>query len=575
MKKSFFRNTFILYIAVLIISVLFINYQSASIVRDSHISSLKNNLFAQLSVISGIVPDGPIQPFALDIKEKVSARITMIDTAGNVLADSDENVSSMDNHANRPEIQQALTAPVGFASRFSTTQHQQMLYAAKKVERNGRHKGFIRMAVPITSVNTAVNDLRLKINLLIIPLFLLIGAGLLWQMEKVRIFISQISEYADALTHGFFKKKIYIEGAGEFTALAKNLNNMASELEETIKTRDEETKQLGVIIKSIPDALLLIGVNGTVRLSNTAARDLFGHNQLDGKPFLEIVRSPVFTELVDKVKYSRMPDSAEFTLDFPEEKHVHVRVSPLFYVVGEYGGLVAIFHDTTRMKQLEQVRRDFVANVSHEIKTPITAIKGFSETLLDGALYDRENAESFLQTIKSHSERLNRLVEDLMTISKIELGSVMINKEEFNIEDAVNSAMNTFVIHAAQKNLILKKSVDIECSKINGDRDKVEQILLNLTDNAIKFSEGGEIEIGTCPEGPEKFFYVKDSGIGVPEKYISRLGERFFRVDPSRSREQGGTGLGLAIVKHLVIAHGWEMKVESVEGKGTTVKIFY
>ena len=227
------------------------------------------------------------------------------------------------------------------------------------------------------------------------------------------------------------------------------------------------------------------------------------------------------------------------------------------------------------MRKLERMRKDFVANVSHEIKTPVTAIQGFAETLLDGALYDTENAGKFLNTIKSHSERLNRLVEDLLTLSRIELGVIKIHKITQSLPDIIESVAGTMIVQAAIKNITIIKSFDARDTMINADRDRVEQILLNLLDNAIKFTESGEIEAGTAEEEGRRYFYVRDNGPGIPEKDLSRVGERFFRVDPSRSRELGGTGLGLAIVKHIVMAHGWEMKIESEVGKWTTVKIFY
>jgi two-component system phosphate regulon sensor histidine kinase PhoR len=296
---------------------------------------------------------------------------------------------------------------------------------------------------------------------------------LFWQTERIRKYVSRISDYAGALSHGLFRKRLYLEGAGEFTELADSLNNMATELESTIQERDEKTNRLSVILRSIPDALLLINTRDIIELSNTAAKELFGDSLLDGRSYIEIVRSPNFSELINTVKQERLPGSVDIVIDFPEERYLTVRVSPLSYKVGEIAEFVAIFHDTTQMRKLEKMRKDFVANVSHELKTPLTSIKGFAETLLDGALSDREHAEQFLRTITSHSDRLNRLVEDLLTLSKIELGVIKINKT------------------------------------------------------------------------------------------------------PPRSRELGGTGLGLAIVKHIVIAHGWQMKVESKVGQGTIVKIFY
>jgi len=257
---------------------------------------------------------------------------------------------------------------------------------------------------------------------------------------------------------------------------------------------------------------------------------------------------------------------------------------------------VLAFHDITRLRQLEDVRKDFVANVSHEIKTPITAIKGFAETLLEGAIDDRENAPKFLNAIKNHSERLNSLVNDLLTLSRIELGDIKIQKEDVNLDDLVDTVFATLRDKVRSEGLYLKKEISPEILEIKADRDRLIQILLNLVDNGIKFTEDGGVtvrvrraefgvqsmgkivsELKTQHSELADFDYieicVEDTGIGIPKKHIPRLGERFYRLDRARSRELGGTGLGLAIVKHLVKAHGWEMYIESTQGQGTKVRL--
>ena len=239
----------------------------------------------------------------------------------------------------------------------------------------------------------------------------------------------------------------------------------------------------------------------------------------------------------------------------------------------ELSGLVAIFHDITQLKKLEQVRKDFVANISHEIKTPITAIQGFAETLLEGALDDKEHALKFLETIRANSERINSLVDDLMTISKIELGVIKVAKESVAVNEVADSVLAVLEEQAKAKNLSMTLSIPPDLQTFNADRDRLVQIMTNLVENAIKFTDKGGVTIGMSEAGGQKELYVEDTGIGVPEKHLRRLGERFYRVDPARSRKMGGTGLGLAIVKHLVKAHGWEMKIESTAGKGTKVRI--
>jgi two-component system phosphate regulon sensor histidine kinase PhoR len=259
-------------------------------------------------------------------------------------------------------------------------------------------------------------------------------------------------------------------------------------------------------------------------------------------------------------------------VDAPEERYLSVNVSPLLYK-GEISGFVAVFHDITQMKKLEQVRKDFVANVSHEIKTPITAIKGFADTLLEGAIDDRGDALKFLQTIKANSERINSLVDDLMTISKIELGVIRVEKAAVDMADVAESVSSLLGQKAREKGLSLAAAIAPDHRSLTADKDRLAQILTNLVDNAIKFTERGGVTFGVSAEGDRTVLFVEDTGIGIPAKHLPRLGERFYRVDPARSRKMGGTGLGLAIVKHLVRAHGWDMQIESTPGRGTKVKI--
>jgi two-component system phosphate regulon sensor histidine kinase PhoR len=569
---------FILYFLVLLISILAIETYITGVVRTHYINDQIESLSHQARLIAERIPfpfPESLDDFCKHAKSTIKARITIINADGGVIGDSDTPSSMMENHAARPEVKSAAVSGTGTAVRFSQTVRKELLYFAFRIEKNDAVKGFIRLAVPLQEVNRAINVLRLKINLVVILIFLVAGSLLFLQTNRIRKLIQVISDYAGALAHGLFKKRLHIEKAGEFSELASNLNDMASELEESMREKDEKAKRLNVILKSIPDAFLLIGMDGMIELSNTVARDLFKNSHLEGKPFIEIVRSTDFLSLVERVKRDRMPGSADISIDLPQEKYLSVRVSPLSYTVGELAGFVAIFHDTTHLKKLEQMRRDFVANVSHEIKTPVTAIKGFAETLIDGALLDTKNAEKFLGTIKSHSERLDRLVDDLLTISGIELGALKVQKTDVIIADVIQNVMQMMIVKAAEKDLEIKESVEDEKTVIHAERDRLEQVLLNLVDNAIKFTDRGEIEIGISHERGRNFFYVRDTGIGVPVQYIERLGERFFRVDASRSRELGGTGLGLAIVKHIVKAHGWEMKVESRVGEGTTVRIYY
>jgi two-component system phosphate regulon sensor histidine kinase PhoR len=348
---------------------------------------------------------------------------------------------------------------------------------------------------------------------------------------------------------------------------------MSEELKTVIEEHEQERRRLNEILRSIPDALLILDKNGVVLLSSAATRNFFGDAPLMGRPFIQVLRNSAFFSLLDEVRTSGAPGTTEFTLDRPEERHCVVRISPLFHGNDVLSGFVAIFHDITQIKKLEQVRKDFVANISHELKTPITAIQGFAETLLEGALDDREHAVKFLETIRSNSKRINSLVDDLMTISKIELGVIGVDKSAVAFDDIADAVLPILKEKAAAKGLELKTSIAPDIGTIMADRDRLIQILTNLVDNAIKFTDQGGVTFGIGEENGRTFLFVEDTGIGISDKHLGRLGERFYRVDTARSRKMGGTGLGLAIVKHLVKAHGWDMKIESVPEKGTKVRI--
>jgi two-component system, OmpR family, phosphate regulon sensor histidine kinase PhoR len=575
-KRKIFRRIFLLYAVVMVLAALLTEFYVTDTVRENYLDSLRKNLAIQISLVAGRIdftmPD--IDAFCRQLKEKTGARVTVVRADGTVIGDSDTDSSQMENHAHRPEIEQSLLYDSGSSIRHSHTLGYDFLYVAKRVMKNGDIAGFVRFAIPLKEVDTSVDVVRMNIILVVILVLLATGIFSVWQIDHLRRLLHQIAEFSRSLARGEIDKRLFLKNAGEFTEISENLTTMSAELQDMIGRNEEERKRLNEILKSVPDALLIIDARGIILLASTSSREFFGDVGFAGKQFLEAVRSYEFSDLMDEVRQKLVPGTAEFRLDHPEEKYLSVKVSPLFRKDRELSGFIAIFHDITQMKKLEQIRKDFVANVSHEIKTPITAIQGFADTLLDGAIEDRENAVRFLRTIKANSERMNSLADDLMMISKIELGVIGVEKTDVDVEDAMKSVIATLNEKAAGKHLVLTTSVHPALRKVSADRNRLIQILTNLIDNAIKFTESGGVTVGSAEEGKRGYLFVEDTGMGVPKRHLPRLGERFYRVDPARSRKLGGTGLGLAIVKHLVKAHGWEMKIESVEGKGTTVKIF-
>lgn len=575
MKKGIFRRIFILYALVIMLSGLFGEIYVTSAVRENHIDQLRQNLSVQITLISKSISfkQANLDGLCRQLKKDIGARVTVIANDGKVIGDSDADSALMDNHLHRTEIEQSLLFDVGMAKRYSATLKYDFLYVAKKISHNEKEEGFIRLAVPLKEVDHSVNLLRIRIILVVLSVLLITWIFSVWQTDHLRRLLRQITDFSRSLSRGEIDKRLFLKNAGEFNEIADNLTSMSVKLQGMMAQNEEEKNRLNVILKSVPDALLIIDAKGIITLSSSSAREFFGNIPMAGMQFVEVVRNHEFSDLMEEVRKTLSPGMTEFRIDSPFEKYLSVRVSPLFYKENELAGFVAVFHDITQIEKLEQVRKDFVANVSHEIKTPITAIKGFADTLLEGALADKGNAVRFIQTIKSNSERINSLVDDLMTISKIELGVIRVEKSMIDIGEIFANVMETFKDKAAAKNLSLTVSNRPGLKELNADKDRLIQILTNLVDNAVKFTETGGVAFGLDKDDEKTFLFVEDTGIGIPPKYLPRLGERFYRVDPARSRKMGGTGLGLAIVKHLVKAHGWSLQIESAPGKGTRVKI--
>jgi two-component system phosphate regulon sensor histidine kinase PhoR len=575
MRKGIFRRIFILYALVILLSGLFGEMYITSAVRENTIDNLRQNLAVQINLISKNFLFGKtnLDSLCRQLKKDTGARVTIIANDGKVIGDSDTDSALMDNHLHRTEIEQSVLFDVGMAKRYSDTLKYDFLYVARRISHNEKEEGFIRLAVPLKEVDRSVNLLRIKMILIVGIVLLATGVFSLWQTDHLRRLLGQITDFSRSLSRGEIDKRLFLNNAGEFNEIADNLTSMSVKLQGMMAQKEEEKNRLNVILKSVPDALLIIDAKGIITLTSSSAKEFFGDMPMTGMRFMESVRSHEFSDLMEEVRRSHSQGMTEFRIETPVERYLSVRVSPLFYKENELSGFLAVFHDITQIEKLEQVRKDFVANVSHEIKTPITAIKGFADTLLEGALEDKENAAGFIRTIKANSERINSLVDDLMTISKIELGVIKVGKTMIDIDDVFNTILALFCDKAAAKNLSLEVSNRPGLLEIDADRNRLLQIVTNLVDNAMKFTETGGVTFGIDREDEETFLFVEDTGIGIPSKYLPRLGERFYRVDPARSRKMGGTGLGLAIVKHLVKAHGWTMQIESAPGKGTKVKI--
>ncbi len=357
----------------------------------------------------------------------------------------------------------------------------------------------------------------------------------------------------------------------------KTIDTLQAEWNQTLKRVSREKEDCLRMMQEMSEGILILDERGRIRWVNEALRTLFAFpEEATGKSPLELIRHSELEEALKEALKTGKRSSFEMTLPSSPQKIFEANIIPMSSSPGmdaegtEVSGAIAVFHDISRLKELERMRQDFVANVSHELRTPLTTIKGYTETLLDGALHE-EVAFSFIQIIQKHTDRLTKLVEDLLTISKIESRELRLNLEPLNLSEVLRDVLE-FIQEAAQKKRVsLQKDVSIESIWVKADRFYLEQILLNLLDNAIKYNrEGGEIKVSAQLKDQGVEVSIQDSGIGIPSEDLPRLFERFYRVDKGRSKELGGTGLGLAIVKHLVQAHGGRIWAKSQLGEGST-----
>lgn len=587
MKPLLFRRILISYLLITPLLLLSLELYLSSSIKDNYISNLRASLITQARLIADQIPSSfthNLDDFCKSVKEKSGARVTIIDSSGQVLGDSDEPSEKMENHSDRPEIQDAAVSDAGSSIRYSKTLRKDLFYLAISIN-SDPDKRFLRLSMPLYDVQKAMNTIRIRIIIASLAVtFIVILFGLI-QTRRVAKSIEDITDFSKEVAAGHFKKRLFLKEKDELGELGKNISNMAQDLSARLIQTEEEKGKFEAILRNMYDGLILTDTKGTILLINEAVRNLFSiQSDITGKTLTEALRNADLMELIENVVEKKEKVSSEIKINRPGDLYILATATPFYSPEpeNELSGVVLLFHDITRLRKLEEMRKDFVANVSHEIKTPITAIKGFAETLIEGALNDRDNALKFLGTIRNHSERLNSLVNDLLTLSSIELGDILITKKTFNLNEIIDTVFATLQEKAQGKGLYLRKEAAPEIMEIDADRDRLIQILINLVDNGIKFTDTGGVTINVKSErlkvnGEEEKNFTKisveDTGIGIPKKHLPRIGERFYRVDSARSRELGGTGLGLAIVKHLVKAHGWELKIESIEGQGTTVHI--
>ncbi len=500
------------------------------------------------------------------------ARITIVSRDGTVLGDSDVDASliaSVENHAGRPEIAQALAGGYGTDTRYSSTLHDRMVYMAVPFGRDRALAGVVRAAVPLTSIDHAVAQFRTAIllsSLLALGVAVILSSlAATWMARPLR----SLTAAARGMAAGDLARRIGIAGRDEIGQLGAAIDDLAGNLQETLHRLREDLDLREHILHDLREGVILLDSEGRVAMVNNALREMW---LLTGDPTghlpLEVTRQAEIHRLFERTRQTGQEQTAKIETAGVRPRHFLAHAAPLS---GGTGGLLGVFIDVTELRRLETVRRDFVANVSHELRTPVATIRSAAETLRAGAQQDPESATSFLAIIERSAERMGRLVDDLLELSRIEAGEYRLNLAPLAAGEVVEPVLAAFAKTAAGKEIRFSLDIPASLPPVRADRNALEQVLTNLVGNAVKYSSAGaRVTVRAELAGDHVRIAVADTGPGIEPQHLPRLFERFYRADAGRSRELGGTGLGLAIVRHLVEAMSGTVGVKSVPGEGST-----
>ncbi len=577
LRSPIFRKLFWSACLLILVTILVLDFYLSRYMAARQVESVEQRLTAQARLLGAEVAG--IQPASLEnwvheVGPRAQGRVTLIDPQGKVLADSQHDPETMENHAGRPEIREAVTKGVGASIRHSATLNHDLCYLAYAFTYNGVPHHVLRLAVPLEDVDAAVAAVRWRIlgASLAAALLALVVAYFFSRSFTRRI--SRLRAFAEGLVDARITGSLGADSEDELGALAKSLDRAATQLRDLVDRLSLESARREAILASMVEGVLAVDGELRVTFCNRSFAGALGINQAvtERLPLLELVRDPELLDMLTRVLVTQEPSRRRMELRSAAGRSFEVQVAPL--VATPHRGAIAILHDVSDLERLERVRKDFVANVSHELRTPLTAIRGYAETLLDGALEDAENNRRFLEVIRAHSIRLNNIASDLLTLSELESGKPLAEPERLSVRGALESAMNT--VEAEAKVRDVRLSCDrIEDVRVLGDKVRLEQAFINLLDNAIKFNRPkGEVRVAAqhTREGKVQVS-ISDTGIGIPSEDLPRIFERFYRVDKARSREMGGTGLGLSIVKHVVERMGGSVNVESQLGRGSTFTV--
>jgi two-component system phosphate regulon sensor histidine kinase PhoR len=571
------------FLALLVCALIAVDFYSARVLRSDAIRSANTQLASLLNIAQERVP--PMDDLAqvrswTEWMARSGARVTVIDHTGRVLADSAHDPETMENHATRSEVQQALAAGEGQSVRHSATVETDLVYRARRYQPPSGPPVVLRMALPLAQIDLSQKELRQR---LVAASFVILVLGGTVSLLYSRVFaarVERLKDFSRRVAQGDFRPLPAENPRDELADLAQALNNTATQLDQTIRSLSGERNRSSAILRSMVEGVAVIDAHERLVFCNRAFTEILNLDSASGEghPVIEVVRNSELLSLIRRALQGEEGLRSDIAMGIVQQRSFSVTAAPVKALEASAtagaaekpSGAVVVLHDVSELRRLERVRQDFVANVSHEFKTPLTAIQGFAETLLAGALEDPKNNRRFLEIIRDHAARLARLTDDLLKLARIEAGKLEVAFQPVAVAELIESCSATTLLKASRKQISFTIKVPPGLPAVLGDPGLLHDLLQNLLDNAIQYTpEGGQIDVSATAEAREAVITVTDTGIGIPLADQERIFERFYRVDAARSREAGGTGLGLSIAKHIVEAHGGRLWVESAVGRGS------
>ncbi len=570
MKKTLFLRVFLGYAVVIFLLALAVMFFAPPQMRRHHIEERAAGLeHMALLLESQVIPyltgtgTGDLSELVSSVGRKTGTRVTVIDAAGNVLADSEKEARDMENHLYRPEIQAALQGEKRMSIRQSSTLKQEMMYMSVPLRMDGKVVGALRLSFFMKDLEALLAALRgdlLKIVGLVTLLALAIAFFLSRSVSR------PIREFIDAsarVSSGDFEATLSTRRSGELGNFARSFNAMAGKLKDMFGEIRVQNEEIQNILASIREGLCVLDEDSRIVLCNASFRRIVGSAAPEGRHYWEVVRSSALGDVIRRVREAKSEAAEEATIG--DRTYF---CSAAYLAVGDR--IVVTLHDITERRDLERIKKDFVVNVSHELKTPLTAIKGFIETMEPRA--DDEN-RTYLEIIRRNTDRMIAIVEDLLALSQLEARGMRIEKKEVQVRPLAENILGLFEKRAREKGLALSLVASSDLPSIQADPLQVEGLLLNLVDNAVKYTDKGRVTVKLEARNGRLAIEVEDTGLGIDTDHLPHIFERFYVVDKSRSKKLGGTGLGLSIVKHIVLAHRGTVSVKSRLGEGTTVTV--